>query len=664
LSPGLSVDLAINRGNGVLDDVHLLDYEMDASKLIPAGEQLKDIQLKDVNGDLKPDLVILLSSFGFTDPGPSHVLVYLNTGTYPYFQVNDPLLFQIPSGNTPALSFDITDVNNDGLNDILVATEDFSAGGYLLLNTSPLKQPGIPVFLAAGAITGGNDVLNVQTPAANAVHGQVFDDVNRNGSQDISETGRAGSFVFVDRNRNGRHDAGEPAAVTRAHGLFAIPNLPDGTHSVGVAPEDGVKATTAAFVTAVVNGQTAPRIDFGRATRLIHPPAAVPVTAGHKAVTTLQPTPATAGRRLVFTLDPGAPAGAAIDPATGVFTWTPPVGLAAGTYRVTARVRDRADPSFTDTETVTVQVARSPDAVSLPVGADAGAPPVVQVYDAAGARRWQVTAFGAGFRGGVRVAAADLTGDGVPDVIAAAGPGGGPHVKVFDGATGAELRSFLAYAPAFRGGVYVAAGDVTGDGVPDIVTGAGAGGGPHVKVFDGATGAVAREWMAYSPSFRGGVTVAVGHVTGDEHADVVTGAGRGGGPHVKVFDGGTGAVAREFMAYDPAFRGGVYVAAGDVTGDGVPDIVTGAGAGGGPHVKVFDGATGPVAAAWMAYAAAFRGGVRVGAADLDGDGRADVITGAGPGGGPQVKAFAGATGTPVRSFVALDPTFLGGIFVA
>ena len=60
-----------------------------------------------------------------------------------------------------------------------------------------------------------------------------------------------------------------------------------------------------------------------------------------------------------------------LEPATGAFAWTPPVGLAAGTYRVTARVRDRADPSFTDTETVTVQVARSPDAVSLPVGADA-----------------------------------------------------------------------------------------------------------------------------------------------------------------------------------------------------------------------------------------------------------------------------------------------------
>ena len=92
----------------------------------------------------------------------------------------------------------------------------------------------------------------------------------------------------------------------------------------------------------------------------------------------------------------------------------------------------------------------------------------------------------------------DVTGDGEPDIVVGAGPGGGPHVRVFDGVTGAEVRSFFAYqcdpapAPCFPGGVFVAAADVTGDGRADIITGAGPGGGPHVRVFDGVSGTEVR----------------------------------------------------------------------------------------------------------------------------------------------------------------------------
>src|SRR5205823_2490460 len=105
-------------------------------------------------------------------------------------------------------------------------------------------------------------------------------------------------------------------------------------------------------------------------------------------------------------------------------------------------------------------------------------------------------AFNLSFQGGVHTAVGDVNGDGTPDIIVAAGPGGGPHVKVIDGtklgqlrpdgevADSALLASFFAYVPSFGDGVWVAAGDVNRDGLADIVTGAGPGGGPHVKVFD------------------------------------------------------------------------------------------------------------------------------------------------------------------------------------
>src|SRR5260370_479352 len=112
----------------------------------------------------------------------------------------------------------------------------------------------------------------------------------------------------------------------------------------------------------------------------------------------------------------------------------------------------------------------------------------------------------------------------VPAAALATGAGarGGPHVKVFD-AAGATVASFFAYDPTFTGGVSVAAGSVLNSfGRADIVTGAGPGGGPHVRVFGGFSGLLAREFMAYDGSFRGGVSVAVGHLTADSFADIVT----------------------------------------------------------------------------------------------------------------------------------------------
>lgn len=114
-----------------------------------------------------------------------------------------------------------------------------------------------------------------------------------------------------------------------------------------------------------------------------------------------------------------------------------------------------------------------------------------------------------GFAGEVRIVSGDLTGDGMADLIAAAGPGGGPHVKVRDGASGAEVASFYAYGPSFTGGVNIAVGDVTSDGRADLVTGAGPGGGPHVKVFDGKSMAEVQSFYAREPQFAGGVSVAV-----------------------------------------------------------------------------------------------------------------------------------------------------------
>src|SRR5207249_4597745 len=147
------------------------------------------------------------------------------------------------------------------------------------------------------------------------------------------------------------------------------------------------------------------------------------------------------------------------------------------------------------------------------------------------------------------------------------------------------------------------------------------------RIIDPATGQDRFSFMAYDAALRSGVTVALGDMNGDGIPDIITAPGAGGGPHIRVFDGGTGANIANFFAYDPAFRGGVSVAAADLTGDGVDEIITGAGPGGGPHVKVFDGLSGMATASFFVFDSAYRGGLHVGATDFDGDGRTEIVAG-------------------------------------
>ena len=308
----------------------------------------------------------------------------------------------------------------------------------------------------------------------------------------------------------------------------------------------------------------------------------------------------------------------------------------------------------------------------------AGGPHVRVLRVRAGAPPDEVASFYAydpAFSGGVFVACGDVTGDGRAEVITGADAGGGPHVRAIsiDGSTLTEVASFYAYDPAFIGGVHVAVGDITGDGIAEIITGAGAGGGPHVRAIsiDGSTLTEVASFYAYDPAFLGGVHVAAGDITGDGIAEIITGAGPGGGPHVRAIsiDGSTLTEVAGFYAYDPAFFGGVHVAAGDITGDGVAEIITGAGPAGGPHVRAIsmqsDGAL-IEAVSFYAYDPAFPGGVYVGASDVDGDGIAEIVTGAGAAGGPHVRVLrlGGGTLSEVTSFYAYDPAFVGGVRVA
>ena len=349
-------------------------------------------------------------------------------------------------------------------------------------------------------------------------------------------------------------------------------------------------------------------------------------------------------------------------------------GIAVGNPH--ARVFDQQEHPFQQTdEERQNNNGRANDIIAT--GTDRGIGSVVRVFNAITRElRFTIDPY-PGSQNGARVAVGDLNGDGMPDIITGPGPGGGSLIRAFSGTDGTTelLSGFYAFESSFAGGVFVAAGDVNGDDRADIVVGADAGGKPHVRVFSGNDGSELMNFFAFDEDFDGGVRVAAGDISGDGTADIITAAGPGGGPHVRVFDGTTsqtggspstdiGGAMGSFFAFDVSFAGGVFVAAGDVSGDGRTDVITGAGAGGGPHVKVFDGTNGAVLFSFFAFDVGFTGGVRVSASDITGDGLIDILTAPGEGSGPNLRAFDAATGKLIPAAPAEASQSAVGVFNA
>lgn len=289
-----------------------------------------------------------------------------------------------------------------------------------------------------------------------------------------------------------------------------------------------------------------------------------------------------------------------------------------------------------------------------------GESPDVHVYDGTGN---QLGAFNAhAGNTGARLAAGDVNGDLKADYITATGPGVASQVVV-RGQDGVVLGSFSPYG-AFAGGVYVASGDVDGDTKAEIITAAGEGGGPHVIVWnlDNGQATPAMSFFAYDPSFKGGVRLAAADLTGSTKADLVTATGPGGGPHVRVWDLGSGSPVEfsGWYAYPGSWTGGVNVGAGEI--DGTRTVITGVGPGGGPHVRLFS-TRGELRSEFYAYAANFGGGVNVALSTPVGGDLGHVIVAPASWGGPHIKSMT-ASGATVGQFFAYAASVINGVNIA
>ena len=223
------------------------------------------------------------------------------------------------------------------------------------------------------------------------------------------------------------------------------------------------------------------------------------------------------------------------------------------------------------------------------------------------------------------------------------------------------VGGFAGADPAFRGGLYVSTGKFTTANEDFVVVANGPGAPPILRIYN-TNGGLAQIFYAYETNFTGGFNAATCDIDGDGLDEIVTIRGPGAQPIVLIYEW-DGVVRGGFVAYGLDWTGGSFIGCGDVDSDGVGEIVTGTDVGGGPVVRVFE-ANGTPISTFLAVDPSNTSGVRVATVDPDGPGGQPALLAlaGGPGGDPWVK-ITNLQGGVVHQWQAFGPEFRGGVFI-
>lgn len=248
--------------------------------------------------------------------------------------------------------------------DDLYAVEQVLEGGWT--QSSSTNATSISVTLAD--VTGATPYFvtaNFVNAQSAQVTGNVYVDANNDAVQDDGEVGAQGATVYLDENNNGQLDENEPTAVTQEDGTYAFTGLAPGQYTVRVVESSLGAITQPSTSSYVINVAAQGSVDglaFGLSPLSIAPIANVTVAEGSPVSFTVTVTQTGSGQPPIFYLAPGAPAGATINPSTGVFSWTP---TTPGTYTITVNAVAAGTPLLTDSQTFTITVTDVPPVVHL-----------------------------------------------------------------------------------------------------------------------------------------------------------------------------------------------------------------------------------------------------------------------------------------------------------
>jgi len=273
--------------------------------------------------------------------------------------------------------------------------------------------------------------------------------------------------------------------------------------------------------------------------------------------------------------------------------------------------------------------------------------------------------YGESYDKGVAAAIGDVTGDSRPEFVTISGQGTRTFVRVFDEFGNPLAWSVQPFHEAYQDGGSVAVGDVDGDGVNEIVATPSGEGGPIVRVFEYGNDKPEQSFFVFVEQFRGGVNVACGDTNnnGQDEIIVATASDRG---QVAIYTGEGAFTGLAYFPFGPTFRDGLSVAAGDVTGNGKTDIVTGSQGATTSRVKVYKAdASKKILGDFLAFGESFQGGVNVATADTNADSIDEIITSVASSGAPHVVDYSVA-GTKIGqvNFFPFDESATTGVDIA
>ena len=282
-----------------------------------------------------------------------------------------------------------------------------------------------------------------------------------------------------------------------------------------------------------------------------------------------------------------------------------------------------------------------------------GSKPLVYQVNEKGIIASSFSAYNDGFLGGVRLAMGDVDGDGKEEIVTGAGPGGGPQVRIFD-QHGKVSDQFFAYAQTDRNGIVVTTGDVNGDGIEEILVMRDTQRTGEIRVFNRK----GQLLQAFYPFGKTSLLMSFASANMDQDVaeEILIGYVTKQGPVVRVLDG-VGAYEQDISIQQPIINQ-LFVSAGDMNGDGQNDVVVSAGAGNAPLVAVY-GINAKEQSSFLAYDSRLKSGLSVQVADRDQNGRAEIYTAPLQGGGPQVRVF-DTTGV-IGGFFVGDPSVRSGL---